>query len=153
MGRRGPLKKHPLKGPPPPVASVAGDDSLLTPPPGLPSGAKRRYLEVAPILLADRRLLRETQATLVTWCRLADEAERIADALEVEGIIRKGPHGTIIDGRCKLLAGIRSAMLKYGAALGLDPTGRARLQSAGVIQQAKTEAELEADAMMARFMG
>lgn len=153
MGRRGPLKKHPPKGPPPAVASVAGDEALLTPPPGLPSGAKRRYLEVAPILLADRRLLRETQATLVTWCRLADEAERIADALEVEGIIRTGPHGTIIDGRCKLLAGIRSAMLKYGSALGLDPTGRARLQSAGVIQQAKTEAELEADDLMARFMG
>jgi len=153
MGRRGPLKKHPLKGPPPPVASVAGDDSLLTPPPGLPSGAKRRYVEIAPVLLADRRLLLETQATLATWCRLADEAERIADALEVEGIIRKGPHGTIIDGRCKLLAGIRSALLKYSTALGLDPAGRARLQSAGVIQQAKTEAELEADALMARFIG
>jgi phage terminase small subunit len=153
MGRRGPLKKHPLKGPPPPVASVAGDDSLLTPPAGLPSGAKRRYVEIAPVLLADRRLLLETQATLATWCRLADEAERIADALEVEGIIRKGPHGTIIDGRCKLLAGIRSALLKYSTALGLDPAGRARLQSAGVIQQAKTEAELEADALMARFIG
>jgi phage terminase small subunit len=153
MGRRGPLKKHPIKGPPPPVASVAGDENLLVPPPGLPSGAKRRYIEIAPILLADRRLLRETQATLATWCRLADEADRIADALEVEGIIRKGPHGTIIDGRCKLLAGIRSAMLKYSTALGLDPAGRARLQSAGVIQQAKTEAELEADALMAKFIG
>jgi len=153
MGRRGPLKRHPVKGPPPPLASFAGDESLLTPPPGLPGGAKRKYLEIAPILLADRRLLRETQATLATWCRLADEAERIADALEVEGIIRKGPHGTVIDGRCKLLAGVRSAMLKYGTALGLDPAGRARLQSAGIIQAAKTPEEIEADRDMARFFG
>jgi hypothetical protein len=71
----------------------------------------------------------------------------------VEGIIRKGPHGTIIDGRCKLLAGIRSAMLKYSTALGLDPAGRARLQSAGVIQQAKTPAEIEAEQDMEAFFG
>lgn len=153
MGRRGPLKRHPIKGPPPPVASVAGDDILLTPPPGLPSGAARRYVELAPILLADRRLLRETQVTLATWCRLADEAERIADALEVEGIVRKGPHGTVIDGRCKLLAGIRTAMLKYGTALGLDPAGRARLQSAGVIQQPKTPDEIKAEQTIAFLTG
>lgn len=146
MGKRGPLKRHPLTAlSPSSAASVALDDALLVPPAGLPSGAKRRYLEIAPTLLADRRLLRETQSTFVTWCRLTDEAERIADALEVDGIIRTGPHGTIIDGRVKVLAGIRSAALKYASALGLDPAGRARLSAAGVIPRAKTQAEIDAD--------
>jgi P27 family predicted phage terminase small subunit len=141
MGRRGPLAKKP----PQLVAMPLDiDDSLLLPPTGLPSGAKRRYVQLAPILLEDGRLRLETQHTLAVYCRLADEAERIADALEKEGIVRQGPHGQIVDGRCKMLAGHRSTLLRYASVLGLEPTGRARLQSAGVIQSVQqTDAELE----------
>lgn len=156
MGRRGPLKRGQsvrlsvVNGD---TASVAGDESLLTPPDGLPPGARDLYRRLAPVLLADKRLLPETQAGLVTYCRLTDEAARIADALEAEGVVRKGPHGTIVDGRCKMLSGLRTTALKYADGLGLTPAGRARLQSAGVIQAPRTAEEIEADRAFNELLG
>jgi P27 family predicted phage terminase small subunit len=156
MGRRGPLKRGQnrfsvVNGT---SASVAGDEALLTPPDGLPPGATRLYGQLAPILLADKRLLPETQGTLVTYCRLSDEADRIADTLEeLGGVARQTPHGIVIDPRAKMLAGLRGTLLKYATALGLDPAGRARLQSAGVIQAPKTAEEIEAEQDFAAIIG
>ena len=156
MGRRGPLKRGQhvrLSVVDGDTASVAGDDSLLTPPDGLPPGAAELYRRLAPILLADKRLLPETQGTLVTYCRLSDESRRIADALEAEGVVRKTPHGTVVDGRCKMLSGLRTALLKFSNDLGLTPAGRARLQSAGVIQAPRTAEEIEADRAFSELLG
>lgn len=156
MGRRGPLKRGQhirLSVVPGDTGSVAGDASLLTPPDGLPPGATDLYRRLAPIMLADKRLLPETQVGLVSYCRLTDEASRIADALEAEGVVRSGPHGTVVDGRCKMLAGLRTTALKYANDLGLTPAGRARLQSAGVIQQPKTAEEIEADRAFNELLG
>ena len=156
MGRRGPLKRGQnrfavVDGP---SASVAGDDSLLTPPDGLPPGAAKLYGQLAPILLADKRLLPETQGTLVTYCRLSDEADRIADTLEeLGGVARQTPHGIVIDPRAKMLGSLRGTLLKFATALGLDPAGRARLQSAGVIQAPKTAEEIEADRDFDEILG
>ena len=157
MGRRGPLKRgQTLRFPAgeASAASVAGDDSLLTPPKELPPGAKVIYRRLAPILLADKRLLAETQGTLVTYCRLSDEANRIADTLEeLGGVARQTPHGVVIDPRAKMLAGLRGTLLKYATSLGLDPAGRARLQSVGALQAPRTAEEIEADRAFEELMG
>jgi P27 family predicted phage terminase small subunit len=157
MGRRGPLKRGQtirFTTGETACASVAGDDSLLTPPKGMPPGAATIYRRLAPILLADKRLLAETQATLVTYCRLSDEADRIADTLEeLGGVARQTPHGIVIDPRCKMLAGLRTTLLKYATALGLDPAGRARLQSVGAIQAPRTAEEIEADRAFEELLG
>lgn len=157
MGRRGPLGRgQTIRFPAGETtcASVAGDASLLTPPKGLPPGAAALYRRLAPILLADRRLLPETVQTLVTYCRLSDEADRIADTLEgLGGVARQTPHGIVIDPRAKMLAGLRGTLLKYATSLGLDPAGRARLQSVGALQAPRTAEEIEADAAFEELLG
>ena len=146
MGRRGPLKKFPvlrvdsLRGMPPGHA-----DELLTIPSGLTSGAKRRWMTLAPILLEDGRLRTDTREALVNYVRLADEADTLGGQLSVEGVVLKTPHGTIANPKAKILAGIRSCLLRYSAALGLDPVSRARLGAAGALDL-RGPAERQADA-------
>jgi P27 family predicted phage terminase small subunit len=112
-----------------------GLEQLLTLPTGLTSGAKRRWQTLAPLLLADGRLRADTRETLVTFVRLADEADVLGEQLTAEGVVLTTPHGAIANPKAKIVAGIRSAMLRFSAALGLDPTSKARLESCGSLER------------------
>lgn len=153
MGRRGPLKKSPvlrapsLEGMPPEHA-----DDLLAMPSGLTSGAKRRWMTLAPLLLEDGRLRTDTREALVNFVRLADEADVLGEQLTAEGVVLKTPHGAIANPKAKILAGIRSTLLRYSAALGLDPVSRARLGAAGALDL-RSPAEKQADAEFEKFLG
>jgi P27 family predicted phage terminase small subunit len=92
-------------------------------------------MTLAPLLLADRRLRADTREALVTFVRLADEADRLGEQLEAEGVVIDTKHGPLPNPRAKVLAGVRSAMLRYSAALGLDPSSKARLESSGSLER------------------
>ena len=153
MGRRGPLKKSPvlrvdsLQAMPP---GHAGD--LLTMPSGLTSGAKRRWQTLAPLMLEDGRLRADTREALVNFVRLADEADTLGEQLSVEGVVLTTPHGAIANPKSRILAGIRSCLLRYSAALGLDPVSRARLGAAGALDL-RSAAERQADAEFEELLG
>lgn len=159
MGKRGPLKKSRLMGGAYLKAKAAADaeraaqdaDQLLTLPSGLTSGAKRRWMTLAPLLLEDGRLRADTRETLVTYCRLADEADVLGEQLTKEGVVVKSAHGEFANPKAKLLAGIRSCLLRYSQALGLDPVSRARLGAAGAID-ARTPAEKQQADDFAQFL-
>lgn len=139
MGKRGPLKTVKIVG-----KGFArsgreqGDDGLkklLEPPAGLTTGAKKRWQTLAPLLLDDGRLRADTRESLVTFCRLADEADRLGDQLDAEGVVVETPHGRLPNPLAKILQGVRSTMLRYGAALGLDPCSKARLEASGSLER------------------
>ena len=141
MGRRGPLPKNrPMGGDYLKAKALAdaerqdqGDNALLALPSGLTSGAKRRWMTLAPLLLEDGRLRADTREALVNYVRLADEADVLGEQLTAEGVVLKTPHGAIANPKAKILAGIRSCLLRYSQACGLDPVSKARLGAAGVI--------------------
>lgn len=141
MGKRGPLPKSRLVGAAYVKAkaqadadrAAQADDQLLTLPSGLTSGAKRRWMTLAPLLLEDGRLRADTREALVNFVRLADEADVLGEQLTTEGVVLKTPHGAIANPKAKILAGIRSCLLRYSQACGLDPVSRARLGASGVI--------------------
>jgi len=147
MGRRGPLKKSAPVGAAYVTATAEADaerqgrdtDQLLALPSGLTSGAKRRWLALAPLLLEDGRLRADTRECLVNWVRLADEADVLGEQLSAEGVVLTTPHGAIANPKAKILAGIRSTLLRYSQACGLDPVSRARLGAAGVIDTTTLE--------------
>jgi P27 family predicted phage terminase small subunit len=153
MGRRGPLPKNrPLGGDYLKAKAQAdaerhdeGADPLLALPSGLTSGAKRRWMTLAPLMLQDGRLRADTRETLVNFVRLADEADVLGEQLTAEGVVLKTPHGAIANPKAKILAGIRSTLLRYSQACGLDPVSRARLGAAGVIDM-RTPEEKRQDA-------
>lgn len=120
-------------------------DPLLALPSGLTSGAKRRWMTLAPLLLEDGRLRADTREALVNFVRLADEADVLGEQLTAEGVVLKTPHGAIANPKAKILAGIRSTLLRYSQACGLDPVSKARLNSAGVIDM-RTPEEKRQDA-------
>jgi P27 family predicted phage terminase small subunit len=120
-------------------------DHLLTLPSGLTSGAKRRWMTLAPLLASDGRLRADTREALVNFVRLADEADVLGEQLTAEGVVLKTPHGAIANPKAKILAGIRSCLLRYSAACGLDPVSKARMGAAGVIDM-RTPEERQQDA-------
>ena len=158
MGKRGPLKKPDALGSVRLKAKAQSaakrhdrpTDQLLEVPAGLTSGAKRRWMTLAPLLLEDGRLTIDTREALVNFVRLADEADVLGDQLTTEGVVLKTPHGAIANPKAKILAGIRSCLLRYSQACGLAPASRARLGAAGVIDT-RSDAEKQQDAEMARF--
>jgi P27 family predicted phage terminase small subunit len=143
MGKRGPLKSRRLTGGAWLEAKAKADaarrgedlDQLLVMPVGLTSGAKRRWQTLAPLLLRDGRLRADTREALVTFVRLADEADVLGEQLTAEGVVLTTPHGAIANPKAKVVAGIRSAMLRFSAALGLDPSSKARLEAAGSLER------------------
>ena len=151
MGKRGPLKTPKIVGKgcnrPRQSQADAGLESLADMPAGLTSGAKRRWKTLAPILLADGRLRADTRESLLTYCRLADEADLLGGQLDAEGVVVMTPHGRIPNPLAKILQGVRSTMLRYGAALGLDPCSKARLESSGSLK-----AEPDMDDPVERFL-
>lgn len=158
MGKRGPLKKNRPLGGAYLAAKAAADferhdqdaDQLLSLPSGLTSGAKRRWMALAPLMLQDGRLKADTREALVTYCRLADEADVLGEQLTKEGVVVRGPHGEYANPKAKLLSSIRSCMLRYSAACGLDPVSKARLGNAGVIDT-RTAEERQRDAEFDRM--
>jgi P27 family predicted phage terminase small subunit len=160
VGKRGPLKKSALMGAAYLKAKAQADaerqthdaDQLLTLPSGLTSGAKRRWMTLAPLLLEDGRLTVDTRETLVNFVRLADEADVLGEQLTAEGVVLTTPHGAIANPKAKILAGIRSTLLRYSQACGLDPVSRARLGTAGVIDLRSPEQKRE-DAEFSQFFG
>ncbi len=159
MGRRGPLPKPRLAVTggrkaickPQPTQSEPNAD-LLKLPSGLTSGAKRRWLTLAPMLLEDGRLKADTREALINYVRLADEADVLGEQLTAEGVVLTTPHGAIANPKSKILAGIRSTLLRYSAACGLDPASKARLGAAGVLDL-RTPAERQADADFQELIG
>jgi P27 family predicted phage terminase small subunit len=155
MGRRGPLPKNRPMGNAYLEARQKADacrrtkdaEQLLSLPSGLTSGAKRRWMTLAPLLADDGRLRVDTKEALVNFVRLADEADVLGEQLTAEGVVLKTPHGAIANPKAKILAGIRSTLLRYSGALGLDPTSKARLEAAGVMQTPPTPEDHE-DALM-----
>ena len=155
MGRRGPLPKNRPMGGDYLKAKAKADadrqdqdiDQLLTLPSGLTSGAKRRWMTLAPLMMADGRLKADTKEALVNFVRLADEADVLGEQLTAEGVVLKTPHGAIANPKAKILAGIRSCLLRFSAALGLDPSSKARLEAAGVLAK-PLPSEDEDDARM-----
>jgi P27 family predicted phage terminase small subunit len=147
MGRRGPLPKNrPMGGAYLKAKAQAdadrqdqGIDQLLTLPSGLTSGAKRRWMTLAPLMMADGRLKADTREALLNYVRLADEADVLGEQLTTEGVVLKTPHGAIANPKAKILAGIRSTLLRYSQACGLDPVSKARLGAAGVIDTRTAE--------------
>lgn len=158
MGRRGPLKKTRLVGAEYVKAlahasrAVPDADQLLALPPGLTSGATSRWMTLAPLLLEDGRLRADTREALVNYVRLADEADVLGSQLTAEGVVLKTPHGAITNPKAKILAGIRSCLLRYSQACGLDPASRARLGAAGVID-ARTSEQRDDDDELSRLLG
>jgi P27 family predicted phage terminase small subunit len=158
MGRRGPLPKPRLMGSgcgnasrTEPRANSQQHADLLKLPSGLTSGAKRRWLTLAPMLLEDGRLKADTREALINYVRLADEADVLGEQLTAEGVVLTTPHGAIANPKSKILAGIRSTLLRYSAACGLDPASKARLGAAGVLDL-RTPAERQADADFEEMM-
>jgi P27 family predicted phage terminase small subunit len=147
MGRRGPLPKNRPMGGAYLKAKAKADadrqdqdiDQLLTLPSGLTSGAKRRWMTLAPLMMADGRLKADTREALLNYVRLADEADVLGEQLTTEGVVLKTPHGAIANPKAKILAGIRSTLLRYSQACGLDPVSKARLGAAGVIDTRTAE--------------
>ena len=147
MGRRGPLPKNRPIGGAYLKAQAKADadrqdqdaDQLLTLPSGLTSGAKRRWMTLAPLLFKDGRLKADTREALLNYVRLADEADVLGEQLTAEGVVLKTPHGAIANPKAKILAGIRSTLLRYSQACGLDPVSKARLGAAGVIDTRTAE--------------
>lgn len=160
MGKRGPLKKARVMGAAYLKAKAQADadrerqdvDQLLSMPPGLTTGAARRWKTLSPLLLSDGRLTVDTRESLVTYCRLADEADVLGEQLTREGVVVKSAHGEFANPKAKLLGSIRSCLLRYSQACGLDPVSRARLGAAGVIDT-RTAEEKQADADMALILG
>jgi P27 family predicted phage terminase small subunit len=144
MGRRGPLAKPKLYGSDwlaaqkRAAASPGEVKRLLQPPDGLTPGALRRWRELAPLLVADNRLRIETREAFYNFCRMADECDRLTDQVLAEGHVVSTPHGRLPHPACKVLASVRSVLLKYGQTLGLDPASHARLESAGVLKEPPT---------------
>ena len=101
MGRRGPLAKSKLYGgawlaaQKKAAASPAEVKKLLQPPAGLTPGALRRWQELAPLLVADSRLRRETRECFLNFCRMADECNRLTDQVLAEGHVVSTPHGRL----------------------------------------------------------
>jgi P27 family predicted phage terminase small subunit len=125
-------------------------DTLLTLPSGLTSGAKRRWLTLAPLMLEDGRLKADTREALINFVRLADEADVLGEQLTAEGVVLKTPHGAIANPKAKILAGIRSTLLRYSQACGMDPVSKARMGAAGVIDT-RTPEEKRQDAEFSKF--
>ena len=125
-------------------------EELLATPRGLTSGAKRRWQMLAPLMHADHRLRPDTRESLLVYCKIADQEELLSDQLVSEGAILSSPHGSYANPLHKVVQGLRSQMLRYQACLGLDPSARARLQSAGTLQPdaAKVEGMDELDRIM-----
>jgi len=153
MGRRGPLPRNRPMGGAYLKAKAAADadrqgqdaEQLLSLPSGLTSGAKRRWQTLSPLMAADGRLKADTREALVNFCRLADEADVLGEQLAAEGVVLKTPHGAIANPKAKILAGIRSTLLRYSQACGLDPVSKARMGAAGVIDM-RTPEERQQDA-------
>jgi phage terminase small subunit len=149
MGRRGPLAKSKLYGgawldAQAKAASPADDaKKLLKPPAGLTPGALRRWRDLAPLLVKDCRLRRETLECFINFVRMADECDRLTDQVLGEGHVVVTAHGRLPNPLCKVLAGVRTTLLKYGQVLGLDPVSHARLKSAGVLKEPPTEEDEE----------
>ena len=53
----------------------------------------------------------------------------------MEGVVLTTPHGAIANPKAKIVAGLRATMLRFSAALGLDPTSKARLEAAGSLER------------------
>jgi P27 family predicted phage terminase small subunit len=153
MGKRGPLPSRKRYGAAGVAAKAAAQaehakhagDRLLVLPPGLTSGAKRRWRILAPLLLEDRRLRPDTREALVVYCKVADQEEVLSEQLITEGAILAGPHGTYANPLHKIVQGLRSQLLRYQAVLGLDPASRARLEGAGALEDEKLPADLGAE--------
>lgn len=150
MGKRGPLgKQKPVYGQAylTARAEAAAErgrlnaDELLAMPSGLSSGAASRWVTLAPLLLEDGRLKPDTRESLVIYCRLADQLEQLSSELLEQGAVLTGPHGRYSNPLFKIVQGIRSQLLRYSAALGLDPAGRARLESCGHLEQHRDETD------------
>jgi P27 family predicted phage terminase small subunit len=139
MGKRGPLKTVKIVGKGFARSKLEHADDglkkLLEPPAGLTTGAKKRWQTLAPLLLDDGRLRADTREALVTYCRLADEADRLGEQLNAEGMVVDTPHGRIPNPLAKILQGARGSLLRFGAVLGLDPTSKARLESSGSLER------------------
>jgi len=114
---------------------------LLATPRGLTSGAKRRWMELAPLLHKDRRLRPDTREALIVFCKVADQEELLSAQLLEEGAILSSPHGSYANPLHKVVQGLRSQMLRYQACLGLDPSSRARLESAGMLEREQPEVD------------
>lgn len=145
MGKRGPMPRKRLLGSQYLAAEAAADAArkqhdakhLLATPQGITSGAKRRWQLLAPLLHADHRLRPDTHESLLVYCKLADQEELLSDQLVREGAILTSPHGSYANPLHKVVQGLRSQMLRYQACLGLDPSARARLESAGSLRSDK----------------
>ena len=154
MGRRGPLSKSKLYGgawlaaQKKAATSPAEVKKLLQPPDGLTAGALRRWQELAPLLIADNRLRRETREAFYNFCRMADECDRLTDQVLAEGHVVVTSHGRLPNPLCKVLGGVRTTLLKYGQVLGLDPASHARLESAGVLKEPRSEDEDDLDRIL-----
>lgn len=154
MGRRGPLAKSNIygqawleanrKG----ALSPADKKKLLRPPAGLTPGALRRWRELGPLLVEDSRLRLETLECFKNFCIMADECDRLTEQVLAEGHAVVTAHGRLPNPLCKVLAGVRTTLLKYGQVLGLDPSARARLESAGVLKEPPSPEEDELDRLM-----
>ena len=66
---------------------------------------------------------------------MADECDQLTDQVLAEGHVVSTPHGRLPNPLCKVLAGVRTTLLKYGSTLGLDPAARGRLESAGLLKE------------------
>lgn len=149
MGRRGPLAKSKLYGQAwldaerKATMSPTDKKKLLQPPTGLTPGALRRWRELGPILVEDSRLRLETRECFTNYCRMADECDRLTDQVLAEGHVVVTAHGRLPNPLCKVLAGVRTGLLRYSQVLGLDPQARARLESAGVLKEPPTPEDEE----------
>jgi len=158
MGKRGPLPKRQAYGAQALAAKAAADaehakhdpQRLLAVPGGLTSGAKRRWRILAPLMLEDKRLRPDTREALVVYCKLADQEDLLSTQLLEEGAILAGPHGSYANPLHKVVQGLRSQLLRYQAALGLDPSARARLEGAGALE--REHQPTDADAEMDRIL-
>lgn len=136
MGSRGPLPKpgsseskrgrNTLYRKP----SKSGEEPAAVEPPGFVTTNPRAlayWQEVAPALIASKRLKPEQAHILGVVCEMAGEVRTLAETVAAEGLLIEGPRGPRANPRVRLLRDARRDLLAAARGFGLDALSDARL--------------------------
>jgi P27 family predicted phage terminase small subunit len=85
------------------------------------------WQEVAPALLASKRLKPEQAHILGVVCEMAGEVRLLSEAVAAEGLLIEGPRGPRPNPRVRLLRDARRDLLAAARGFGLDTVSDARL--------------------------
>ena len=110
--------------------SSPGEEPQSVEPPGFVTSNPRAlayWQEVAPALLASKRLKPEQAHILGVVCEMAGEVRLLSEAVAAEGLLIEGPRGPRPNPRVRLLRDARRDLLAAARGFGLDTVSDARL--------------------------